>query len=309
MVRAISLVAALVAGLLLPPAVSAAPQQLAIGQWRAVSGAERLLLSDDRYVVTRSRAGVVRVLDTVSGSGRRLASPPCDNGPALPGAIGSALLVWECASLVDAGGHILVVDDLARRRRFIPAGVVQLQKLEMQGADGSRFHVRSVGHHWIYLTRSGYHYSDDVLVGLAAAQIVHRPAQSPDVTVDPARASGTRRLCTGIRRGSGDIELGSLPFDVVDYHRPYAITSSGRLQRCAGAPSVPTGRLVASLSETYLGWATGRLLHIRATPGALATRRRAPGSVRSVVLTRRFVYITTGIGIQRRVFRAPIGAR
>jgi hypothetical protein len=309
MARAISLVTALVAGLLLAPAVSAAPQRLAIGQWRAVSGAERLLLSDDQYVVTRSGAGVVRVLDIASGSGRRLASPPCDNGPALPRAIGSALLVWECASLVDAGGHILVVDDLANRRRFIPAGAAQLQKLEMQSADGSRFHVRSVGDHWIYLTRSGYHYSDDVLVGLAATQIVHQPAQSADVTVDPARPSGTRRLCAGIRRGSGDIELGGLPFDVVDYHRPYAITSSGRLQRCAGAPPVPTGRLVAALSDTHLGWATGRLLYIRATTSAPTTRRRAPGNVRSVALTRRFVYITTGSGIHRRVFRAPIRAR
>lgn len=309
MARAISLVAAVVAGLVLPPGVSAAPQRLVIGEWQTVSGAERLLLSDDRYVVTRSRTGVVRVLDTATGNGRRLASPPCDSGPALPGAIGGAMLVWECASLVAAGGPLIVVDDLRSRRRFVPAGVAQFQKLEMQGADGSRFHVHSVGRHWIYLTRRGYHYSDDLLVGLASMQAVHRPAQRADVAVDPERPSGTRRLCSGIRRRAGELDIGQLPFAIVDYHRPYAITSTGRLQRCAGAPPVPAGGIAPALSDRYLAWASDRLLRIRPTTGSITTRRRAPGTVRSIALTRRFVYITTGTGARTRVCRARIHAR
>jgi hypothetical protein len=303
-----ALAVAVVAGLLLRADASAAAQRLTIGGWRTVSGAERRLLTDDRYVVTRSRAGTVRMLDTATGSGRRLASPPCDSGPALPSAVGGGMLVWECASLVALGGHLLVVDDLARGRRFIPEGLAQFQAIESHSSDGSRFHVLSAGRHWIYLGRSGYHYSDDVLVGLAGAHILHQPARRADVAVDPDQLSGTRRLCAGIRRRGGAVELGQPPFGSLDYHRPYAIAGRGRVRRCAGAPSIPRGPLVCALSDRYLSWATDRLLRIRPTAGSATARRHAPSAVRAIALTRRFVYVTTGSAPHTRVHRARMRA-
>jgi hypothetical protein len=302
--RSLAFVAAVVGGLLVLAAPSAAAQRLTIGEWRSVSGAERRLLTDDRYVVTRSRERIVRMLDTATGSGHRLASPKCDNGPSLPTALGSGMLVWECASLVAAGGHLLVVDDLASGRRFIPPGVAQLQALEMRSADGARFGVRSAGQHWIYLTRVGYHYSDDVLVGLSGPQVLYQPAQRADVTVDPDQPSGTRRLCTGVRRRSGDLELGQLAYGALRYHRPYAITDTGRVLRCAGARQVPSGQLVTALSDRYLSWATDRLVRIRPTTGSRTARRKAPSPVRAIALTNRFVYITTRSGTRTRVYRA-----
>jgi len=302
--RSVSLlVVTVVAGLLLWADASAAAQRLTIGDWRAVTGAERRLLTDDRYVVTRSHAGLVRMLDTATGIGRVLASPPCDNGSSLPSAVGSGMLVWECAGLA-RGGHMLVVDDLASGRRFIPQGLAQFQAFETRSADASLFHVLSAGRYWIYLTRIGYHFGDDVLVGFDRAQILHLPARRADATVDPDQLSGTRRLCAGIRRRSGDVEVGQLPFESLDYHRPYAITSAGRVRRCTGAPWVPRGQRVAALSDRYLAWATDRLVRVRSTTTGRMARRTAPGIVGHIALTRRFVYVTTGSASHVRVYRA-----
>jgi hypothetical protein len=311
MARLMSIVvlAVVVAGLLLRADASAAAQRLTIGDWRAVSGAEGRVLTDDRYVVTRSDAGLVQMLDTATGIGRVLASPPCDNGPSLPSAVGSGMLVWECASLVALGGHVLVVDDLASGRRFIPQGLAQFQAFETTSADASRFHVLSAGRYWVYLTRIGYHFGDDVLVGFDRAPILHLPAQRADVTVDPDQPSGSRRLCAGIRRRSGDVEIGQLPFESLDYHRPYAITSAGRVRRCTGAPSIPRGQGVAALTARYLSWATDGFVRVRSTAGGRTARRAAPGTVRHIALTRRFVYITTGSGSHVRVYRARMRTR
>jgi hypothetical protein len=281
-----------------------------IGDWQPVGGAGGWLLADgERYVVTRARDGVVRVRDTATGERRRITPPPCDSGSALPGAVGSGVLVWECGSPLGAGTHLLVVDDLRSGQRLRPAGLEQLQALEAPSHDGARFHVDSVGRNWIYLTRSGYHYADDVLVGLGRAQILYRPAERADVAVDPDRPRGTRRLCDGIRRSAGYVELGELPFGVVHYHRPYAITDSGRVRRCAGAATGPSGRSVIALSDTYLGWATGRLLALRPTNATHTARRHAPATVRSIALTRRFVYVTTGSGARTRAYRARLRSR
>lgn len=300
---------AAVAGLLLPAGASAAPARVTLGAWHAVSGAERRLLADDRYVVTRSRAGDVRALDTATGRTRRLAAPACDNGPSLPVAVGGGRLVWECASVVALGGHVVLVEDLASGRQYLPAGFAPFQALDRQSHDGSRFHVTSVGEAWIYLTRSGYHFADDVLVGLVRPEVAYNPGQRADLAVDPDRADGSRRLCAGIRRPAGEIELGERPFGALSYHRPYAIAGNGTLRACTGAPAVPRGRVVAALSERYLSWATGRSLRLRPTASRRTIRHDAPGTVRGIVLTRRFVYVTTGSGADARVHRARLTVR
>jgi hypothetical protein len=216
------------------------------------------------------------------------------------------MLVWECGSPVGSGAHVLVVEDLASGRQHAPAGMAQFLTLDMQSHDGSRFRVESVGRSWIYLTRSGYHFADDVLVGLERPEVVYTPAQRADTAVDPDRARGVRRLCAGIRRREGSPELGELALGVLRFHRPYAITDSGRLRSCAGAPPVPAGRVVPALSESYVSWATDRLLRVRSTTGGRAVRREAPGRVQSIALTGRYVYVSTGSGARTRVHRARV---
>jgi hypothetical protein len=219
------------------------------------------------------------------------------------------MLVWECGSQVGSGAHGLVVEDLASGRRHPPAGMDEFLALDAQSSDGSRFSVESVGRSWIYLTRSGYHFADDVLVGIARAEVVYTPAQRADTAVDPDRARGVRRLCAGIRRREGSPELGELAFGVLRFHRPYAITGNGRLRSCDGAPPVPAGRVVPALSERYVSWATDRLLRIRSTTGGRTLRRQAPGPVQSVSLTGRFVYVSSGSGARARVDRARMRLR
>jgi hypothetical protein len=240
----------------------------------------------------------VRAIDTVTERRRHLEAPPCDSGRSQPSAMGSGMLVWECGGFVASGRHTLVVDDLARGRRFVPPGVAEFQALEDASSDGSIFQVRLAGRHWIYLTRSGYHYGDDVLVGLDGPQVVYQPAQRADLAIDPDRTSGTRHLCGGIRRPSGSSELGEMTYGFVDYRRPYAIVGFGRVRACTGAPAAPRERVVA-LSDTALSWATGNLLRIRPARSGRTTRRRAPGAVRDIALTRRFVYVTTPSGTDR----------
>jgi hypothetical protein len=292
---ALSPLVALAAAAAAPAATSAA----APADWRPVGNAGRGLLSDgDRYVVTLSRSRVVRVVDTVTARRRRLEAPPCDAGRSEPSALGSGMLVWECGSFVGSGRHTLVVDDLATGRRFVPPALAQFQALEEPSSDGSIFRVRLVGRHWIYLTRSGYHYADDVLVGLDRPQVVYQPAERADLAIDPDRAGGTRRLCDGVRRPSGSSELGEMTYGFVDYHRPYAIIGFGRVRACTGAPAAPRGRVVA-LSDTAISWAGGSLLRIRPTTSGRTMRRRAPGVVREIALTRHFVYVTTPSGTYR----------
>jgi hypothetical protein len=292
---ALSLLVALTAAVLAPAATSAA----APAGWRPVGGAGRGLLSDGaRYVVTHSRSRVVRVVDTVTERRRRLETPPCDAGRSEPSALGRGMLVWECGGFVGSAGHTLVVDDLATGRRFVPPALARFRALEEPSSDGSVFRVRLVGRHWIYLTRSGYHYADDVLVGLDGPQVVYQPAERADLAIDPDRPGGTRRLCDGIRRSSGASELGEMTYGFVDYHRPYAIIGFGRVRACTGAPAAPRERVVA-LSDTALSWAGGSLLRIRPTASGRTMRRRAPGVVREIALTRDFVYVTTAAGAYR----------
>lgn len=42
---------------------------------------------------------------------------------------------------------------------------------------------------WIYAIRSGYHYADDVLIGVRAPRAIHNPANAADVAV---RRASTR---------------------------------------------------------------------------------------------------------------------
>jgi hypothetical protein len=303
-------IAGAAAGALLPASAGGAAPRLTLGAWEPVPDAGRRLLADgERYVVTRSRTSVVRMQDTETGARRRLVEPPCDSGRSLPTAIGGGMLVWECAGLVALGGHVLVVEDLASGRQFLPAGFPEFRKADDGSHDGSVFHAVSVGRSWIYLTRSGYHFADDVLVGIGQAEVMHDPAQRADFAVDPDRASGVRRLCAGIRRHAGLLELGQLPFGVLAFHRPYAITAGGRLRSCAGAPPVPAGPVVAALSATRVSWATKRLLRVRRTAGGPMIRRSAPGTVRSIALTSGFVYVTTGSGTGARVSRGRLRLR
>jgi hypothetical protein len=100
-----------------------------------------------------------------------------------------------------------------------------------------------------------------------------------------------------------------MPFAPFEYHRPYAVGRSGRVLACAGAAPPPTGQQATALSERYLSWANGSLLQIRSTIAGPSGRRRAPAKVRSIALTRRFVYVTAGSGTSPRAHRARLRVR
>jgi hypothetical protein len=266
---------------------------------RPVGGAGRGLLSDGaRYVVTHSRSRVVRVVDTVTERRRRLETPLCDAGRSEPSALGSGMLVWECGGFVGSARHTLVVDGSGNRPALRPArprpvssaGGAKLGRVDLPGAVGRQ--ALDLPHAQRLPLRRR------LLVGLDGPQVVYQPAERADRAIDPDRADGTRRLCDGIRRPSGASELGEMTHGFVDYHRPYAIIAFGRVRACNGAPAAPRERVVA-LSDAALGWARGSVLRIRPTTSGRTMRRRAPGVVREIALTRHFVYVTTPSGTYR----------
>lgn len=292
--------ACLLAALLAPAAAHAKP--LKIGDWESVAGAERTLLADgERYVVTRSAGGVVRMHDTVKDERRTLKPPACDNGPALPVVAtpgGGGGLVWDCASVVALGGHTFYGQNLTTGLQFIPPGMAEFRKIENNSADGARFRARLVGLRWIYAIRSGYHYAGDVLIGIRAPRAIHNPADATDVAVAPSIDAGTVQLCAGIRRTPGNIELGRLPFGPIRYDKPFGISLSqsvGRVRVCDGGPQeAPTGRVLSAVGSGRLAWAQGRDVRILRSTAAGVGRRRAPGAITRLALTRGFVYARAG---------------
>jgi hypothetical protein len=285
-----------------PAAAQAKP--LKIGGWERVAGAERTLLTDgERYVVTRSAGRVVRLRDlgSTNDARRTLKSPACDTGPALPVVAtpaGGGGLVWDCASVVALGGHTFYGQNLTTGRQFVPPGMAEFRTIESQSADGARFRAQLVGLRWIYAIRSGYHYADDVLIGLRAPQAIYNPAKAPDVAVAPGIAAGTRKLCAGIRRTPGHIELGRLAFGPIRYDKPFAISLSqsvARVRVCDGGPhEAPTGRVLSTVGSGRLAWAQGREVRILRSTASGIGRRRAPGRITGLALTRGFVYARAG---------------
>ena len=306
MIRVLVLTVAL--GVLISAPAPSKPMR--IGGWERVAGAERLLLSDGaRYVVTRSAGGVMRVYDTATGKRRTLRSPVCDSGRALPvalGAAGGGGLVWDCASVAALGGHTFYGENLTTGLQFVPTGMAALRKLESQSADASRFRARLVGRRWIYAIRSGYRYADDALVSVRTARVIHNPASAAGVTVAPETDAGVQRLCPGIRRSPGNVELGRLPFGPLLFEEPFALSqtqSVALVRTCDDAPAaIPQGRVVASVGSGRLAWLQGREVRILRSTASGVARRRAPGRVRRLALTRGFVYARTTAG----VFRASL---
>lgn len=300
MLTRIGLTSILAALLCVPAAAHAKP--LKIGGWERVAGAERTLLTDgERYVVARSAGQVVRLHDTVRDERRTLKPPACDNGPALPVVAspgGGGGLVWDCASVVALGGHTLYGQNLTSGLQFVPPGMAEFRKIENQSADGSRFRARLVGLRWIYAIRSGYHYADDVLIGIRAPRAIHNPASAADVAVAPGIDAGTAELCAGIRRTPGDIELGRLAFGPIRYDKPFGISLSqsvARVRVCDDAPQeAPTGRVLSALGSGRLAWAEGREVRVLRSTASGVGRRRAPGRISGLALTRGFVYARAG---------------
>jgi hypothetical protein len=176
--------------------------------------------------------------------------------------------------------------------------MAEFRTIENQSADGARFRARLVGMRWIYAIRSGYHYADDVLIGIRAPRTIHNPATAADVAVAPNTDAGTVKLCAGIRRTPGDIELGRLPFGPMRYEKPLGLSLSqsvARVRVCDGAPTkAPTGRVLSAVGAGRLAWVKGREVRILRTTASGVGRRRAPGRISGLGLTRGFVYVRAG---------------
>lgn len=137
-----------------------------------------------------------------------------------------------------------------------------------------------------------------MLIGIRAPRAIHNPANAADVAVAPGIDAGTVELCAGIRRTPGDIELGRLAFGPIRYDKPFGISLGqpvARVRVCDGAPQeAPKGRVLSAVGAGRLAWAEGREVRILRSTASGVGRRRAPGRITGLALTRSFVYARAG---------------
>jgi hypothetical protein len=286
----------------------AAPSAPRIGAWHRVATGDAHGVTTDgtRYAATRLTQTRLRIDDTATGRHRILTSPSCVNaargiGPGTPAfLLGSGLVVWQCPDRFIDHRQIWI-DDIRTGARTQPRGLAALWAGENNSSDGATFTVVGVGRHWLYAIRTGYHYSDDILVGVHTPRVIHSPADRADVTAAPDTTAGVVPLCAGIRRTPGDLDIGRLAFSPLHYDEPYAVSTSGHLRACHGAPAPPAGRPVVQLGGGLITWSRTTRVYAQSVTTGRRSSRRAPGRVISVSHTRHAIYIATA---SHRSYRA-----
>jgi hypothetical protein len=305
--------------------VVAAPRGPQIGAWHRMKDPGALGLQSDgsRYVVTLVDRRGIEIHDSVTNRDRAFAYPPCtypegthDPQPPRHG-LGRGLVAWQCTYPQHAA---IWVDRIRSARRTLAAGLAGMWQHEIGSADGGTFTLASVGRHWVYAIRNGYHYTDDILVSLDEARVVLRPADRADATVDPDAPAGVVELCAGIRRSPGILDIGAPAFLPLQYAAPYGVltpdartfaSTIGRLRRCAGAPAVHSAGADVQLGGGLITWAGSDRAYAQSAATGRRSSRRAPGSLLSVAHTRDTVYVTVRPrgkpNAPRRYYRAHLG--
>ena len=165
-----------------------------------------------RYIANPTADGGVSVLDVVTG--RRRAVPQLYDCRFID--IHHGELLWACppAPSADDGAEYGAVQNLA-------TGAVEqvLPPLEPMFRDVDQFLWASLGDRYATIAFSGYHYEGAVAVDrLTGVQsVIANPGR--DVVVDLDRASLTRKLCHGQRRG--------LDFDFTGGLMPSGLATAG----------------------------------------------------------------------------------
>jgi hypothetical protein len=271
-----------------------------IGAWHRVATrvAQSITTDGTRYAATRLTGNRLRIDDTATGRRRILTWPSCRNAQGIASGkpdflLGSGLVMWQCPDRFINSRQIWI-DDIRTGARTQPRGLTALWASERNSSDGATFTVVGVGRHWLYAIRTGYHYSDDILVGVHTPRVIHSPAERADVAAAPDTTAGIVRLCAGIRRTPDKLGgIGGLAFSPLQYDEPYAVSTSGHLRACHGAPAPPAGHPVVQLGGGLITWSRTTRVYAQSVATGRRTSRRAPGRVISVTHTRHEIFITT----------------
>jgi hypothetical protein len=199
---------------------------------------------------------------------------PCAAQFGQPRAVASGLVLVECSYSVAAGKPKLLVYDLtAHTFTGVPGTEILLR-----GADGAT--VDGIGRTWIAfgINKHGTG-SFPGLLNWHSGQAAPAPALERDRVADLDVPSGTRHICSAIRRPATSRR-------VFAYRRPFALVDRGTaartrlvLERCDGRPRTlfagrgPQGE---SLGRRAVAWIDGRTIHARALRSGRERTWRAP---------------------------------
>jgi hypothetical protein len=305
LIRSVTLLGLVAAAAAAPAPASAATHGLRIGPWHRIAdpGTSTVVTDGSRYVVTLLNKRGIDVHDSLRNSDRALALPPCIYPGGQPDlqprfVLGAGLVAWQCTYPERAA---VWVDDIRLGTRTLAGGLAGVWQNEIGTADGGTFTLASIGRHWVYLIRDGYHYTDDILAGLHDTRVIVRPAQHADEAVDPDAATGVVRLCSGIRRPPGDLDIGLLPFLPLQYEAPYGVltrdsrtftSTVGGLRRCAGAHAAPTVGWDVQLGGGLFSWGRPDRADVQSTVTGARASRHVPGSFVAAAHTRHALYVT-----------------
>lgn len=232
-------------------------------------------LSDGgRWAVTWVQGGM-EVIDGSTGARRTVdLAGPCASQFGQPQAVASGLVLIECSYSVTLGKPKLLVYDLTAHTFTNVPGT----EILLRGADGST--VGAIGRTWIgFAINKHGNGSTPGLLNWHTGQAAPAPALERDRVADLDAPSGTRRVCSAIRRPATSKRLFA-------YRRPFALVDRGTasrsklvLERCDGRPRTlfagrgPQGQ---SLGRRAVAWIDGRTIHARSLRSGRERRWRAP---------------------------------
>lgn len=273
----------------------------------------------ERFAVAGLADGATRILDTQRGTSRDVATPSCVN-PLMPTMgqvdrplvmVGGGYVVWQCQTAVE-GSQLIWVQNLRSNRRFIAAGTSALWQDEIYhdfSADASAFTLISVGRHWLYAIRTGYHYTQDALIGIDTPRTIFAAADNrPRDVVAPDRLHGSRPLCRGINRAAAIFEPATedIAHEPLLFDRPFAIDPYNHqahpIQACAGTPAPPSHEPVsfAQLGGRLLTWAQGSTIYVRTYASRATASHTFKATYVSVTHTRNRVFAAGYVATLKR---------
>jgi hypothetical protein len=299
------------------PAPARLSHGLRLGAFRALPAEVVTPVATDgeRFGVAGLADGRTRIFDTSRGTTRDVSTPSCALGPAAQLApplrlVGGGIIGWQCQT-GQLGGQLIWTQNLRTGRRSIPAGIRAFWQLEIDtnGADGATFTLISVGRHWLYLIRTGYHYTQDALIGIETPRVIAGPAaDDPRQALALNRPHGTRPLCRDIKRPAGIIDAGisELPHEPLLFDRPFAIDPYNHrpqaIQACARTRARPPRAPVshAQLGGQLLTWAQESTVYARTYSSTYTASRDVRSGVGAVSHTRNRVFIPGYVAVLRR---------
>jgi hypothetical protein len=232
-------------------------------------------LSDGgRWAVTWVQGGM-EIIDGSTLTRRTVdLAGPCASQFGQPRAVASGLVLIECSYSVTLGKPKLLVYDLTAHTFTDVPGT----EILLRGADGAT--VNGIGRTWVAFGLTKHDGgSTPALLNWHTGQAAPAPAFSRDRVADLDAPSGTRRVCSAIRRPATSRRTFA-------YRRPFALVDRGTpsrtrlvLERCGGRPHtlfVGRGPQGESLGRRAVAWIDGKTIHARSLRDGRERTWRAP---------------------------------